>query len=283
MGSKTQSEHYSIVNIDTTTNDNDNGCSTKQMRFTLRKRIGNDSNGSWDLEQKICEIIMQQQGNQSYNLMPSKFHKSLKEFTNAILNDQKRQQYSSFRHQEMESINIINKGNKTRVKNEIADALSRISRAGDHKLKEKIFQQKCRQLNLNPTIDLFSQHFNNLLPSFMSTIGGHGEIAINALNQQQKKEFSWIHPPNPLLQAVLKKIREEQIEAMIIAPLWPGQIWYSELVNENIQSLILGQRNVIQESGTLLIKNSLKLPPGKIYCFLMDRRPEKEEDSYKRF
>ncbi|KAA6374054.1 MAG: hypothetical protein EZS28_030417, partial [Streblomastix strix] len=29
----------------------------------------------------------------------------------------------------------------------------------------------------------------------------------------------WIHPPIPLLPAVLKKIREEQIEAMIKAPL----------------------------------------------------------------
>ncbi|KAA6362406.1 MAG: hypothetical protein EZS28_042067, partial [Streblomastix strix] len=28
---------------------------------------------------------------------------------------------------------------------------------------------------------------------------------------------------------VLKKIREEQFETTIIAPLWPGQIWYTEL------------------------------------------------------
>ncbi|KAA6364048.1 MAG: putative reverse transcriptase, partial [Streblomastix strix] len=61
------------------------------------------------------------------------------------------------------------------VRNEIADALSRLSRAGDYKLKEKIFRQTCLQMNLNPTIDLFSQHFNNLLPRFMSTIRGHGE------------------------------------------------------------------------------------------------------------
>ncbi|KAA6364142.1 MAG: hypothetical protein EZS28_040332, partial [Streblomastix strix] len=123
------------------------------------------------------------------------------------------------------------------VKNEIADALSRLSSAGDYKLKEKIFQQTCLQMNLNPTIDLFSQHFNNLLPRFMSRIREHGEIAIDALNQTWKMELLWIHPPIPFLPAVLKKIREEQIEAMIIAPLWPGQIWYTELVNKNAQSL----------------------------------------------
>ncbi|KAA6370693.1 MAG: hypothetical protein EZS28_033779, partial [Streblomastix strix] len=169
------------------------------------------------------------------------------------------------------------------VRNEIADALSRLSRAGDYKLKEKIFRQICLQMNLNPTIDLFSHHFNNLLPRFMSTIRGHGETAIDALNKTWKKELPWIHPPILLLPAVLKKIREEQFEAMIIAPLWPGQIWYTELVNENAQSLMLGWSNEILEPGTSLIKKNLKLPQGKIYCSLMDRRPGKEEDLRERF
>ncbi|KAA6361918.1 MAG: hypothetical protein EZS28_042556, partial [Streblomastix strix] len=35
---------------------------------------------------------------------------------------------------------------------------------------------------------------------------GHGEIAIDALNQAWKMELLWIHPPIPLLPAVLKQI-----------------------------------------------------------------------------
>ncbi|KAA6363146.1 MAG: hypothetical protein EZS28_041328 [Streblomastix strix] len=128
-------------------------------------------------------------------------------------------------HQKIEKLGIqIHITHLSGVKNEIADALSRLSRAGDYKLKEKIFQKTYLLMNLNPTIDLFSQHFNNLLPRFMSTIRRHGEIAIDALNQTWKMELQWIHPPIPLLPAVLKKIREEQIEAIIIAPLQLGQI-----------------------------------------------------------
>ncbi|KAA6358836.1 MAG: hypothetical protein EZS28_045637 [Streblomastix strix] len=112
----------------------------------------------------------------------------------------------------------------------------------------------------------------------MSTIRGHGETAIDALNQTWKMELPWIHPPIPPLPAVLKKIREEQIEAMIIAPLWSGQIWYTELVYENAQSLMLGWSNEILEPGTSLIKKNLKLPTGKICCFLIGRRPGREED-----
>ncbi|KAA6395237.1 MAG: hypothetical protein EZS28_009238 [Streblomastix strix] len=78
-------------------------------------------------------------------------------------------------------------------------------------------------------------------------------------------------------------IREEQIEAMIIASLWPGQIRYTELVNENAQSLMLGWGNEILEPGTSLIKKNLKLHPGKICCFLMCLKPEKQEDLRERF
>ncbi|KAA6332791.1 MAG: hypothetical protein EZS28_053239 [Streblomastix strix] len=84
---------------------------------------------------------------------------------------------------------------------------------------------------------------------------------------------------NRHFQLILKKIKEEQIEVMIIVPLWLGQIGYTELVNENAQSLMLGWSNEILEPGTSLIKKNLKLPAGKICCFLMDRRPVREEDS----
>ncbi|KAA6374682.1 MAG: hypothetical protein EZS28_029789, partial [Streblomastix strix] len=74
---------------------------------------GYDGNGSWNLEQNMSEENKEQQGNQSNNLRPTKFHQNLKKFANSIHSDQKRQQYSSFRYQEMESINITNKGNQT--------------------------------------------------------------------------------------------------------------------------------------------------------------------------
>ncbi|KAA6393042.1 MAG: hypothetical protein EZS28_011438 [Streblomastix strix] len=187
-------------------------------------------------------------------------------------------------HQTIEKLGIqIQITHLPEVKKEIADALSRLSRAGNYKLNEKNFQQKCLQLNLNPTIDLLSQHFNNLLPRFMLTIGGHGKIAIDALNQTMKKEFPLIHPPINLLPAVLKKIREEQFETMIKAPQLPGQIWYTELVNENVQYLMLGWNNEILEPRTSLSKKNLKLLPGKICCFLMERKPGREEDSRERF
>ncbi|KAA6342231.1 MAG: hypothetical protein EZS28_052406, partial [Streblomastix strix] len=119
-------------------------------------------------------------------------------------------------------------------------------------------------MNLNPTIDLFSQHFNDQLPRFMSIIRRHREISIGALSHIWKKELKWIHPPITLLPAVLKKIRDEQIEAVIIAPLQTSQVWYTELVNENAQSFMLGLINKILKPRTSLVKKNLKFPLDKI-------------------
>ncbi|KAA6403508.1 MAG: hypothetical protein EZS28_000973 [Streblomastix strix] len=141
------------------------------------------------------------------------------------------------------SISLI-KEIQQELENEFANTVSRLSRTQGYKLKEKIFLQKYLYMNLNQTINLFSQHFNNLLPRFMSTIRGYGEIAINAFNQTQEKELPWIHPAFPLLPAVLKKIREEQIEAMIIAQLQSNHIWQIKL--GAIDTILQGQRYSIQ-------------------------------------
>ncbi|KAA6389779.1 MAG: hypothetical protein EZS28_014694 [Streblomastix strix] len=288
VGNKTQSEHSNRISTDTTTNDIDNRCSTQLMGFSIREGNENDSNGLWNLEQKIGTVNKQQQGTQCNNLRPTKICQSLKEFANLIPNIQNDNCTAVFdikkygastsliRHikqinQTIEKLGIqIQITPLTGVKNQIADAQSRLSRAGVYKLKEKIFRQTCFQMNLNSIIDLFSQHFNNLLPRFMQTIRGHGKVAIDALKQIWKKEFPWIHPPISLLPAVQKNIMEERIEAMIIAPLWPGQKLYTELINENVQSHLLGWADEILEPGISLIKKNLKLLPDKMYCFLMD-------------
>ncbi|KAA6376069.1 MAG: hypothetical protein EZS28_028405 [Streblomastix strix] len=297
-----QSEHSSIVETDIITIDNGNGCNTQRIGFNTKKGIINDNKGSQNLEKMISEIYKQHQGNQRYNLRPTKFQK--KNLNNwqiqslAIGNDNCTAVFDirkwsatlalkmkiTYGYQTTENLGIqILVTHLPGVKNEIADALSRLSRAEDYQLIEKVFQQTFLQMKLNPIIDLFSQHLNNIVHRFMSSISGHWEITIYTLNLIWKKEFPWIHPPIHLLPAVLMKIREERKRAMIVAPLWQGQIQYIELVNKNHQIFMLGWSNEILEPGILLIKRNMKLHPGKICCFLIDRRPGREEDMQERF
>jgi hypothetical protein len=55
------------------------------------------------------------------------------------------------------------------ISNRTADALSRLSKSGDYKLKKEIFIMICLMWNLQPTMDLFASRDNTQLPRFAST------------------------------------------------------------------------------------------------------------------
>eukprot|EP00854_Cymbomonas_tetramitiformis_P034050 gene34050-biopygen7167 len=42
-------------------------------------------------------------------------------------------------------------------------------------------------------------------------------------------EISWVNPPWELLDEVAHKLREEDAAATVVAPYWPGQVWFREL------------------------------------------------------
>ncbi|KAA6395507.1 MAG: hypothetical protein EZS28_008960, partial [Streblomastix strix] len=62
---KTVNQHSSVINLNTATNNNDNGCSTQQLWFKTGERTRNGHISSKNLEQKINEVIKQQQENKA--------------------------------------------------------------------------------------------------------------------------------------------------------------------------------------------------------------------------
>ncbi|KAA6369778.1 MAG: hypothetical protein EZS28_034696 [Streblomastix strix] len=99
----------------------------------------------------------------------------------------------------------------------------------------------------------------------MLTTPAHGEVAIYAMNQVWKQELPWIHPPIPLLPAVLRRIRERRKWTIVVAPLWPGQI-------------CTGTGNEIDQEGTktpsrkdMLFPNAPKARNGRRYTIRLMR------------
>ncbi|KAA6386735.1 MAG: hypothetical protein EZS28_017741 [Streblomastix strix] len=72
-------------------------------------------------------------------------------------------------------------------------------------------------------------------PVLDSLLSASAILDVDALNQTWKNEQTQIRPPIPLLPAVLKNIREEEIEAMIIAPhcqaRYGTQNWQTRMFN----------------------------------------------------
>lgn len=57
-----------------------------------------------------------------------------------------------------------------------------------------------------------------------------GTLAVDAFLQDWSKWTCLIHPPVALLPRILRKIREDQATALLIAPNWSGQPWFPELL-----------------------------------------------------
>ena len=115
--------------------------------------------------------------------------------------------------------------------NILADRLSRLDKpiktewALDQTVANSVFQM----LNF-PNVDLFATRFNHRLPLYVSPVQDYKALAIDALSLDWNHLHAYAFPPFILIPAVLEKIRQHQCRIVLIAPFWPQQQWFSELL-----------------------------------------------------
>ncbi|KAA6374375.1 MAG: hypothetical protein EZS28_030096, partial [Streblomastix strix] len=80
----------------------------------------------------------------------------------------------------------------------------------------------------------------------------------NAFNYKWSKVKLYIHPPIPVLNKVLQKMKQDKAQGIVIAPIWPGQSWNTKLKNLSIKFLFLGQADKILEMGQRMKDNDQK-------------------------
>ena len=81
-----------------------------------------------------------------------------------------------------------------------------------------------------PNVDLFATRFNHRLPLYVSPVQDYKALAIDALSMDWNHLHAYAFPPFILIPAVLEKIRQHQCRIVLIAPFWPQQQWFSELL-----------------------------------------------------
>ena len=79
-------------------------------------------------------------------------------------------------------------------------------------------------------VDLFATRFNHRLPLYVSPVQDYKALAIDALSMDWNHLHAYAFPPFILIPAVLEKIRQHQCRIVLIAPFWPQQQWFSELL-----------------------------------------------------
>lgn len=94
-----------------------------------------------------------------------------------------------------------------------------------------------RMLNLfflqwgRPELDVFATPPPHTAPnSSSSQVGNAIRGLVNAFSIAWYGIFAYDFPPIPLLPKVLRKMKAEPCQILLIAPAWPRQHWYTELL-----------------------------------------------------
>ncbi|KAA6377940.1 MAG: hypothetical protein EZS28_026532 [Streblomastix strix] len=65
-------------------------------------------------------------------------------------------------------------------------------------------------------------------------------------------------------------MKQDNAEGIVIAPIWPGQSWYTKLKNLSTKFLFLEQPERILEIGQRMKDKEQKFPPDNVGAFILD-------------
>ena len=116
-------------------------------------------------------------------------------------------------------------------RNVLADSLSRTGKlqSTEWTLKQQLVDTLCTLWG-SPNVDLFALKHNKRLPVYVSALPDPEALAVDALSMSWDRLEAYAYPPTPILPAVLRKVACSQIRMILIAPFWPSQPWFPELL-----------------------------------------------------
>ena len=136
------------------------------------------------------------------------------------------------------------------VSNTVADFESRLERdRSDWKLAQEVFQ-KINQVLGPLEVDLFASRLIHQLPRFFSWKSDPLSEAVNAFQQDWKTVRGYANPPWCLIGRVLSKIKAQEAQVILVAPVWKGQVWYPVLLEmlRDYPWLIHPQESLLQRA-----------------------------------
>lgn len=146
----------------------------------------------------------------------------------------------------------------------IADELSKLVDDSEWLLNDGIYSRvvlgRLSVSGRQPTIDIFASAASSKVPgSFFSRYYCQGTSGVDAFNQQWARDsstgqrhFAFINGPFDKYGAVLRKIEQEKVDCLLIAPDWP-RAWVATLQQ-------LRQRGVLKDSWQLPQVHDLLMP-----------------------
>ena len=79
-------------------------------------------------------------------------------------------------------------------------------------------------------VDLFASHEATHCPLWYS-LSPPAPLGLDAMQQEWPRLPLYAFPPVALLPGVLEKVRQDRVRLTLVAPRWPGRVWFSDLVS----------------------------------------------------
>ncbi|KAA6386797.1 MAG: hypothetical protein EZS28_017677 [Streblomastix strix] len=131
--------------------------------------------------------------------------------------------------------------------NKEADSLSRLSTSGNYGIRKEVLDEALQELAMQPTIDYLANRRNRKCRRFYSLIWDPWAHVQGGMKAKQKRKSPLLHPPMPLIQRVLNKVRKDQIKVIMIIQHWQIQSWWRDLQELKIKSINLGKSSDVLE------------------------------------
>lgn len=134
------------------------------------------------------------------------------------------------------------------ISNVQADILSRTGNEDLEWALEQFVFDKFLEKFPDMNLDLFTSRLNAKLTTYVSRYPEPGAFAVDAFSLSWNDELLYyVFPPFSLIARILQKLEEDGSRAIMIAPIWPTQVWWPNLVG------------LIQGQCFILPKNTLRL------------------------
>ena len=134
------------------------------------------------------------------------------------------------------------------VFNEEADAESRREdRSSEWMLHSQDFKRLLEELQFTPSIDLFASRLNTQLSSFVSFRPDPESCHVDAFSLNWEDLSFYAFPPFPCISSCIQKVVQDRSRGILVAPNWPNQIWYPELIrmSETLPVIFPPRRNLL--------------------------------------
>ncbi len=79
-------------------------------------------------------------------------------------------------------------------------------------------------------VDLFASRLNRKKDRYVSRMPEPDAFAIDAFTLEWSDCLYYAFPPFSLINRVLQKVAEDEAEMVLVAPLWPTQVWWAALL-----------------------------------------------------